>query len=316
MFTRILVPLDGGSLSERALNVAAPLARASSGALLLLSVVAPPIRHEFGEYDAWSAETVDENVGKAERYLDHVSGLPALEGVPEVKTKVAMGSPAQAVLEAISSQKADLVVMTSRGRSGLSRWLLGSVSHHVVRYATAPVLLLHDQAWTLASSNPDLEHLFRVLVSLDGSAHAETAVAPAAELASLVTGRGEAGLHLLLVVSPYEAANTSMPEALIVDGAKGYLGRIADRLWQEYPRLTVTWSVGVGLDIAETIIRVAENGEDVEGAGVFGGCDVLAMATHGRTGIARWSMGSVTERVPSATRRPMLIIRPPQLDQK
>jgi nucleotide-binding universal stress UspA family protein len=80
MFTRILVPLDGGSLSERALNVAAQLARASSGALLFVSVVAPPIRHEFGEYDVWSAETVDENVGKAERYLDHVSGLPALEG--------------------------------------------------------------------------------------------------------------------------------------------------------------------------------------------------------------------------------------------
>ena len=106
-----------------------------------------------------------------------------------------------------------------------------------------------------------------------------------------------------------------MPEALIVDGAKSYLGRIADRLWQEYTRLTVTWSVGVGLDIAETIIRVAENGEDVEGAGVFGGCDVLAMATHGRTGIARWSMGSVTERVMYATKRPVMIIRPPQLHQ-
>ena len=107
-----------------------------------------------------------------------------LEGVTEVKTGVAMGSPAQALLESVEAQKADLVVMTSRGRTGLSRWLLGSVSQRVVRYATVPVLLLRDHPEALAAPHPDVEHLFRVLVSLDGSSHAETALAPAAELAS------------------------------------------------------------------------------------------------------------------------------------
>ena len=106
-----------------------------------------------------------------------------------------------------------------------------------------------------------------------------------------------------------------MPEALALDGAKEYLGRIAGSLRLEHPGLTITWTVGIGSDVAETIIRVAENGEDAEGAGVFGGCDMLAMATHGRTGMAHWSLGSITERVIHATTRPVLIIRPPQVRQ-
>jgi nucleotide-binding universal stress UspA family protein len=315
MFKRILVPLDGGALSERALDIAAQLARASDATLQLVSVIAPPIRYGFGEYDSLSAETVDEELSEAERYLHHVSGLPALEGVLAVKTNVAMGSPAPALLEAIATEEADLVVMTTRGRTGLSRWMLGSVSRHVVRYAAVPVLLLRDQGGALASPNRDLEHLFWVLVSLDGSAHAEVALAPAAQLAALLASPSQAGLHLLLVVPPFEVWTANMPGALVVDGAKEYLGRIADSLRQGHPGLTITWSVGVGSDIAETIIRAAENGEDVEGAGVFGGCDMLAIATHGRTGMALWSMGSVTERVLHATTRPMLIIHPSQLRQ-
>ena len=270
MFKRILVPLDGRMLSERALVVAAKIARASGGTLLLVSVIVPPIRYGFGEYDPLSAETVDAETSEAERYLDRVSGQALLEGIPEVKLKVTMGSPAPALLEAIATEKADLVVMTTRGRTGSSRWMLGSVSQHVVRYAAAPVLLLRDRDEALATANPDMEHLFRVLVSLDGSAHAEAALAPAAEMATLLAGPGQAGLHLLLVMPPYEVGTAHMPEALALNGAKEYLGRIAGSLRQEHTGLTVTWSVGVGSDVAETIIRVAENGEDVEGAGVFG----------------------------------------------
>jgi len=68
--------------------------------------------------------------------------------------------------------------------------------------------------------------------------------------------------------------------------------------------------------VAEAIVRVAENGEDAEGAGVFGGCDIIAMATHGLSGIRRWEMGSITERVLHATRLPLLIVRPPDMMDK
>ena len=58
------------------------------------------------------------------------------------------------------------------------------------------------------------------------------------------------------------------------------------------------------------IIGVAENGEDAEGAGVFGGCDIIALATHGREGLQHWVMGSITERVLNGTRLPLLVVRP------
>jgi len=81
-------------------------------------------------------------------------------------------------------------------------------------------------------------------------------------------------------------------------------------------KLPITWSVAVDTDVASALIRVAENGEDAEGAGVFGGCDLIAMATHGYGGIQRWAMGSITERVLSATKLPLLIVRPPDMMDK
>src|ERR1700674_3701806 len=74
--------------------------------------------------------------------------------------------------------------------------------------------------------------------------------------------------------------------------------------------LTIAWSVAFDTDIASAIIRIAENGDDAEGAGVFGGCGLVAMATHGRGGMQCRAMGSVTERVLDSTPRPLLIVRP------
>jgi len=309
MYTRILVPLDGSPRAERALPVAARIARASGGTIILATVVALPIRYESGDYDPLSSETVDAECQDADMYLQQVSQLPILAGVV-TKSVVKMGSPAPSLLEAIASHEADLVAMTSHGRTGISRWALGSVTQHLVRYTEVPVLVLREQGSNLAVPHPDIEHLFRVLVSLDGSPHAEVALVPAMEMALSITEKNQAGLHLLLVIPPYEVDQANMPEALILDGAKAYLGEIAKRLQKEYPGVTVTWSVGVGLDVAATIIRVAENGEDVEGAGVFGGCDVVALATHGRTGMARWALGSIAERVLYDTKLPILIVRP------
>jgi nucleotide-binding universal stress UspA family protein len=74
--------------------------------------------------------------------------------------------------------------------------------------------------------------------------------------------------------------------------------------------LTLTWSVAIGKDVAETLISAAETGEDIEGSNVFGGCDLMVLATHGRGGLERWVLGSVTEHILGATRLPILIVRP------
>lgn len=81
-------------------------------------------------------------------------------------------------------------------------------------------------------------------------------------------------------------------------------------------KLTFTWSIVVETDAAEALTRLAEDGKDAGGAGVFGGCDVIAMATHGRSGLTRLALGSITERVLHATRLPLLVVRPPEMIQQ
>ncbi len=101
--------------------------------------------------------------------------------------------------------------------------------------------------------------------------------------------------------------------------AKTYLSSIADQ-FHSGPlarlNLSITWSVAVAQDVAHAIIQMAENGEDAEGAGAFGRCDLIAIATHGRGGLQHWVMGSVTERVLGATKLPILIVRPQSVELK
>jgi len=81
-------------------------------------------------------------------------------------------------------------------------------------------------------------------------------------------------------------------------------------------KLAITWSVTIDDDIASGIIRVAEEGEETQDAGGSGGSDLIAMATHGYSGLQRWTLGSVTERVLHASRLPLLIVPPPDLLDK
>lgn len=307
MIARILVPLDGSPLSERAVPVAARIAKANTGSVILLRVETIPIVYAPAVVPPLDVGAMEEERTEFAGYLSRIAGLPVLANVP-TKTMVLTGSPAQRILEAISTKDADLVVMTSHGRTGVSRWMLGSVAEQVAHHAPVPVLVVREQSPALAGHHPDAEHLVRVLVPLDGSQLAEAALGPAADLALAMTS--EPALHLVLVVNPYEAIEANMPEALAVAGARGYLSKITDQMKREHPNLRVTWSVGVGLDVAGTIIRIAERGDDTAGAGVFGGCDVIAIATHGRTGFVRWALGSVTERVLHGTKLPLLIVRP------
>jgi nucleotide-binding universal stress UspA family protein len=317
MFTSILVPLDGSLLSESALPAAGRIARASGGRLILATVISVPILSSYGEYDPLSSEQVDIEWRGAETYLERVKLLPVLADV-DTSSTVDMGYPEMALLDAVSSNQCDLLVLTSHGRTGLARWALGSVAKQLVRHADVPVLVFRAHGPNLECAHPGMEHLFRVLVCLDGSAFAEAALAPAAQLARAFGGgtqspsasTRQADLHLVLVIPPFEEVQSNSPPALGLAGAKEYLAGVADRMKQEYPTLTLSWTVGVGADTAKTIVQVAESGEDVEGAGVFGGSDVVALSTHGRTGIARWTMGSVTERVLDSSKLPALVVRP------
>lgn len=304
MFKRILVPLDGSVRAEQALPLAARLARVTQGSVILTQVVQLP--SEYAMYAAPATPPpalLQADRSEAVAYLQHVAHHDALAGL-NVETEVVTGLTAQEILGQIAERHADAVVMSSHGRTGLARWVLGSVAEHVSRAAPVPVLIVRDNDIPFQVSAQRTRQP-RVLVPLDGSPLAERALEPAVSLA-MAFGTD---LHLLLVVMPMEAMRENMPEALVMDGAKGYLNTIAQRLRAEHSDLGVGWSVGVDVDPATAIIRMADGSDDTEGAGVAGGCDVIAMATHGRTGFSRWAMGSMTERVLHAAKHSMLIVR-------
>lgn len=326
MFTRILVPLDGSARAERALPVAARIARAStaSPAPRIVLVRAVPVPVTYGliyEREALLWRIVRDETEEAQTYLSGIARSAQVADLP-VESIVQVGSAANIILEAADNRGVDLVVMTSHGHTGLKRWVLGSVAEHVVHHARPPVLVLRgpDDA-TVGITGTNEDRPLCLLVPLDGSPLAETALAPACALALSLAAPRQASIHLVLVVAPYKAVPTNMPDALIMDGAKAYLERVAHQMLTERAaestddRLMVTWSVVAITDIAHGILATAEarehaEGATVEGATAPGRCDAIAMATHGAGGLARWTLGSVTERVLHATQLPILIVRP------
>jgi nucleotide-binding universal stress UspA family protein len=322
MFQRILVPLDGSERAERAIPVAARIARATGGSIVLLRVVNPSA--EFAGYLTESPtliqEVLETDIANAIEYLAKVATSAELEGIG-TKTEVLTGMAALTILSAAESQDSDLIVMCSHGYTGLKRWMFGSVAQKVAHYSTVPVFILRDDGPVPAGPHPDPTRPLRALVPLDGSVLAKAALRPAASLIAALSAPAQGALHLVRVVNvPYSAGifgkQTEIDPALreqALHKAKTYLRSIKDHL-RDDPiarlNLSITWSVAYDTDVAETLVRVAENGEDAEGAGIPGGCDLIAIATQGRGGLQRWAMGSVTERVLDSTKLPILVVRP------
>jgi nucleotide-binding universal stress UspA family protein len=314
MYSRLLVPLDGSERAERALPVAATISRATGATVVLLRVI--DLSRDIGVWGrvpAHALETMVSDIRVASQaYLGERANDSALQGLP-VETIVDVGNATECVLDAAESRRVDLIVLCSHGRTGLARWALGSVAEHVARHAAVPVFLLRTASGpAFAGRPPDSEHRLRVLVPLDGSPLAEAALEPAAALVQALSSPSTATLHLATVLPPFAADPANMPDALTIEGAKSYLERTARQVRERHRSMVVTWSIAVELDFASGLIRVAENGQDTEDAGLLGGCDLIAMATHGTTGIQRWALGSITDRVLHATKLPILVVHLPQ----
>jgi nucleotide-binding universal stress UspA family protein len=138
---KILVPLDGSPLSEAALPAAIDAVAQNPAATLLLLRAAEATTFPGGDPVAGQVAVVRE----AEEYLENVAARLRAQGVKNVKTSVWYGPPAPAIVEAAQVNKADLVIMTTHGRSGLGRLVLGSVAESVLRGTRTPILLLRAE---------------------------------------------------------------------------------------------------------------------------------------------------------------------------
>jgi nucleotide-binding universal stress UspA family protein len=323
MFKRILVPLDGSGRAERALPIAARLARASGGSIFLVRVLST---EPASLPTAPAKPTPLQTIGQADRtlaesYLTGVAESDFLSGIP-VQTDVPAGLVSPSILSAAGDRHADLIVICSHGYTGVRHWwMLGSVAAKVARFAQVPVLILREGGSVPEERHPG-EQPLRVLVPLDGSNYARAALEPAAYLAAGLAAPGQGALHLTHVVQeakgPVRAVRTTARAArntqIAENMAREYLNATINSLRSRESaianlHLVLTSSVTADDDIAQGIIRVAENGGDGEGDEVFGGCDAIAMTTQGYSGPQPW-VGTVTERVLETSRLPLLCVRP------
>src|ERR1700676_4651305 len=152
MFERLLLPLDGSSLAEQALPIAARLARASGGTLVLLRVAIIPIveRPDLTPRQEYSQQAIDEGVGKEMEYLQQIAARDDLAGIA-LETQGRFGAIAPTILSTAHSCNVDLIVMSSHGYTGFKRWSLGSVAQKVIPHCSVPVLVLRDGGPTLSA---------------------------------------------------------------------------------------------------------------------------------------------------------------------
>ncbi|HVB23125.1 MAG TPA: universal stress protein [Ktedonobacteraceae bacterium] len=316
MFKRILVPLDGSDLAERAVPVAARLAKASGGTVILLQVVALPVETGKAPIVFYNQQAIDHTLAIALDYLEHVAQSSTLAQCA-VEIQSLAGATASTIISAIQSFQADIVVVCSHSYPVLQRWTLGSVAQKVARHSPVPVLILRAGQPSSLERQSVVPHPMTALVSLDGSSLSETALEPAATMLAAFAGSDRAVLHLLGVVPTYGHLRNQTPfdaeiKAQEKQEAETYLKSVKERLSHKFPassNLTLTTSVVVHADIAEAILQTAERGQNKEDLPIPA-ANFIVMATHGRGGLRRWIVGSVTERVLHRAPLPLLIVRP------
>lgn len=320
MFERIIVPLDGTEQAERAVPVAARIALATGGTLIFVSVALP--EYEYGAYAASRAvvphpESSEAALERASMYLHEVLHRYAKElaGI-ETAMEVTSGTAALSIFKEADEQHADLIVLCSQGETGFKRWVLGSVAQQAVRHSPVPVLVLNAHGAFPPFS--DKEHPLRVLLPLDGSSLSEEALEPTIRFIAALVGPAQAALHLVRVIDmplPYSKARAyshvdKMMQEEEEQKARDYLHDLMDRILIHVPaglQLTVTSSIIVSMDVTKAICAEAEPDQEEQQAEPY---DLVALATHGRGGLQRLLMGSVTEHLLGTIKVPMLIVRP------
>lgn len=288
----IVVPVDGSELSERAIPVAVALARGLSATLHLLTVWESEDEDLERHFPALAADLAR---SAESYYADYLSRIAAKAGGATVVAQVRSGRPAEQILAYASELGARFIVMSTHGRSGLSRWWYGSVTDRIVHTSFTPVVVVGPHALRDAGTYA-IRH---IATPLDGSPLSEAAILTAVELASAV------GARLTLVRAVRWAAQAypyTLPEAYVPQldaeleaGARAYLDRV---------RANIEASLSVDTEVVRGVIADSLM-EFCERAAV----DLVVMSTHGRSGLARATLGSVADRLLHGP-CPVALIRP------
>ncbi|HEY5625072.1 MAG TPA: universal stress protein [Dehalococcoidia bacterium] len=286
----IVVPLDGSELAEQALPLVGAIATKRNAQVVLTTALTPGDRWvDDGFVRQWESE---EQAAVESYQRSIIDGLQQ-QGV-RARAHVDWGQPQAVIESAVEKEGAGLIVMSTHGRSGVSRWTLGSIADKVLRTTNTPLILIHATA-----DAPVPETVEQIIVGLDGSDLAEESLPEAERFARAL----DASLLLVRAVVPpatlygREFLPGGLPVLEQLEAEAGeYLERTAERLRESGLRVGVAVAVGHPVDVILTASRA-------------NGTGLIAITTHGRSGVSRWMFGSVADAVIRHGSVPVLVIR-------
>ena len=301
MFEKILVPLDGSPIAQGILPCVKTLARGFGSTIILFHAAEAPVEPRGGRQKEYAEQTTARIRALAEEYLAGVAKA-LRRGRFKVEMKVGLGGVASSIADFAEAEKADLIAMSTHGRAGLARWMLGSAPDRVLRHAHQPVLLVRPTGETPVDQKP--LPLKKIIVPLDGSRAAEAVLPHVQEIAKTL----KLEVVLIQVISAETTVQFSPmgPDTWAVPAdvlqridvvASGYLTGVGKHIQRQ------------GIPASWDVLRGAASHSIVEFAKETPG-SLVAMTTHGRSGLGRWVLGSVADQVVRASGEPVLVIRP------
>jgi nucleotide-binding universal stress UspA family protein len=299
MVKKILVPLDGSKTAENALPLARFLARRLELLVQLLSVIdlTELARSVSAAEGLYLDGLVAYETRSSEEYLAQIAKTFSDVGVQWL---VARGKAADIIIENAAADEATLIAMATHGRSGLNRFLLGSVAEKILRGASNPLLLVRAAEGAQTEGEAPFTS---IVVPLDGSEIAESALPAVVAMARRLDSEIVLFRAYNVSHSIYGGDDSRHP-AIVADLIGGIKGEALDYLEKKTTELRergakkVSYTLKEGLS-ADQIIALARKTPD----------NLIVMCSHGRSGVKRWVLGSVTETVVRHSGDPVLVLR-------
>ena len=298
MIENILITLDGSEQSEAVVPYAVALAKGLNAKIVLLHAVDFPLETlmwdegaALPEIDALEQEYENFTIGYMARWVERLEA----QGL-SVETVSEKGRAGDVILEYAESNHPDLIALSSHGRSGLTRMVLGSVAWRIINGTESPVLVMHPNE---ESAGP-VATLTDLLVPLDSSPLAEEVLPMAVDLAKALSLK----VHLVMVVPT--ALELAVGTDMVV-----YPGHVLDTartVAQEYLQGVTDRLKSQGCDVIWAMLE-GDPGAAIVDYSTEMTNNLVIMSTHGRTGFRRWALGSVTDRVIRTSHDPVIVHR-------
>jgi len=300
MFDRILLPLDGSELAETAIPYVRVLATQLKAEVFIIH--ACPLEHRaYHHMHQIYMDKMSDNFKQTLRENEQANEQL------NIHTEIIPGDPTDVILDYVQKKAISMVAMTSHGTSGFREWAMGSVADKVVRGVRVPTLLIHTK---LSRNTTENDKSFKkILLPLDMSDASKTAVPYTVQLAKKLDAKITLFSMVQTIFSKqidstglgFTTTNLGVNWKLIDDTAKNNAEKYLEDIEGEIQKAgaNVTHQSKIGNDAAYEILEMEKETQ----------YDLIVMATRGRSNIARWALGSVTEKVLRGGDRPILVIR-------